>query len=81
MGIHNWARAVKVNYSKYMDEILEENSRRDESSLGLAGSFHPSTHPVPRFPLQYSCQVVNLLLTGFVLGALACSMYGQVCLG
>lgn len=53
-----------------MDDILEENSRKVESSLGLAGSFHPSTHPVPRSPLQCSCQVVNSVLTGFGLGAL-----------
>lgn len=29
---------------------------------GLAGSSHPSTHPMPKFSLQYSCQMINLWL-------------------
>lgn len=57
--------------SKYMDDILEENSKTAGEKNLLWAWLHPSTHPVP---LQYSCQVVNLLSTGFVLGALACSM-------
>lgn len=32
---------------------------------GLAASFHPATHPMPKFPLQYSCQAINLWLNLF----------------
>lgn len=61
--------------SKYMDDILEENSKTAGEKSLLWAWLHPSTHPVLRFPLQYSCQVVNRRpSTGFVLGALACSM-------
>lgn len=60
---HTHVQVTDERQTMYKWRVRGKYSRKRLIHLwGVAGSSHPVTHPVPKFPLQYSCQVINLWL-------------------